>query len=187
MLSSPSPFGLGEVENRHAASLGNSRPDGGGTTVGRLAGIARHGRPRGPMETLDHVAVNCREGLHGDFRGAARPGKVPRRQVSLMEAESWAAAMAELARSGEHFLPWYERRANLLVQGLRLPREPGAIIAIGASLRIEMTCECDPCSRMEEIAPGLKAVLIPDWRGGVLGKVITDGEIAIGDEIRIEE
>lgn len=139
------------------------------------------------METLDHVAVNRLEGIHGDFRGAARPGKVPRRQISLIEAESWAAAMAELDRSGESFVPWYERRANLLVQGLRLPREPGVIIAIGASLRIEMTGECEPCSRMEEIAPGLKAVLIPDWRGGVLGKVITDGEIVVGDEIRIEE
>lgn len=187
MLTFPPPFGLSEVENRDAASLGNSDTNGGGAAIGRLGGIARHGRPRGPMETVDRVAVNRVEGIHGDFRGAARPGKVPRRQISLMEAESWAAAMAELGRGGEDFVPWYERRANLLVHGLRLPREPGAIIAIGASLRIEMTCECDPCSRMEEIAPGLKAVLIPDWRGGVLGKVITDGEIAVGDEIRIEE
>jgi MOSC domain-containing protein YiiM len=60
------------------------------------------------------------------------------------------------------------------------------VIAIGATLRIEITRECDPCSRMEEVAPGLKAVLLPDWRGGVLGRVITDGEISVGDEIRIE-
>ena len=154
---------------------------------GRLLGIARHDRPRGPMETLDRVAVNRVEGVHGDFRGAARPGKPPRRQISLIEAESWAVAMAELGREGEDLVPWYERRANLLVGGLRLPREPGKVVAIGDSLRIETTRECDPCSRMEEVAPGLKAVLIPDWRGGVLGKVITDGEIAVGDEIRIEE
>lgn len=155
--------------------------------TGRLAGIARHDRPRGPMETLDRVVVGAVEGVHGDFRGAVRPGKVPRRQVSLIEAESWAVAMAELGRRGDDLIPWYERRANLLVEGLRLPREPGKIIAIGATLRIETTRECDPCSRMEEIAPGLKAVLIPDWRGGVLGRVISDGEIAVGDEVRIEE
>jgi MOSC domain-containing protein YiiM len=139
------------------------------------------------METLDKVAVNRAEGVHGDFRGAARPGKPPRRQISLIAVDSWAAAMAELGRDGEDAVPWYERRANLLVEGLRLPREPGAVIAIGATLRIETTRECDPCSRMEEIAPGLKAVLTPDWRGGVLGRVLTDGEIAIGDEVRIEE
>jgi MOSC domain-containing protein YiiM len=155
-------------------------------SAGRLEGIARHARPRGLMETVDHVAVNTSEGLHGDFRGAVRPGKSGRRQVSLIEAESWAAAMHDLGRDGDP-LPWHVRRANLLVTGLRLPREAGRVIAIGKSLRIEVTCECDPCSRMEEIAPGLKAALTPDWRGGVLGRVLTDGDIALGDEIRIEE
>ena len=154
-------------------------------TSGRLMGIARHDRPRGPMETLDHVAVTFSEGLHGDFRGAVRPGKRPRRQVSLIEAESWAAALEELGRPDDPALPWWVRRANLLTQDIRLPREVGAIIAIGADLRIEVTTECDPCSRMEEIAPGLKAVLTPDWRGGVLGRVIAEGDIAVGDEIRI--
>jgi MOSC domain-containing protein YiiM len=139
------------------------------------------------METLGQVAVTADEGVHGDFRGAVRPGKPPRRQVSLIEADSWAAAMAELGREGDRAIPWYERRANLLVEGLCLPREAGKVVAIGPMLRIEITRECDPCSRMEEIAPGLKAVLIPDWRGGVLGRVIADGEIAVGDEIRIEE
>jgi len=148
-------------------------------------GIARHDRPRGPMEVLEHVAVSAAEGVHGDFRGAVRPGRQPRRQVSLIEAESWAAALAELDRSDDPSLPWWVRRANLLTEGIRLPREAGAIIAIGADLQIEVTTECDPCSRMEEIAPGLKAVLTPDWRGGVLGRVIADGEIAVGDEIRI--
>ena len=153
---------------------------------GRLVGIARHGRPRGPMETLDAVSVSQDAGLQGDFRGAVRPGRKPKRQVSLIEAESWQAAMAELGREGEALVPWFERRANLLTQGIRLPRETGVVVAIGATLRIEVTGECDPCSRMEEVAPGLKAVLIPDWRGGVLGRVLADGEIALGDEVRIE-
>jgi MOSC domain-containing protein YiiM len=137
------------------------------------------------METLERVGVNSREGVHGDFRGAVRPGKFPRRQITLMEAESWAAAMGELGRTDEDAIPWYERRVNLLVQGLRLPRERGPVIAIGPALRIEVTGECDPCSRMEEIAPGLKAVLTQDWRGGFLGRVVADGEIAVGDEVRM--
>lgn len=133
------------------------------------------------METVDRVRVTTAEGVHGDFRGAIRPGKSGRRQISLIEAESWAAAMADLGAD----IPWFERRANLLVEGLRLPREGGKVIAIGESLRIETTVECDPCSRMEEIAPGLKAALLPDWRGGVLGRVISDGEIAVGDPVSI--
>ncbi len=154
---------------------------------GRLGGIARHDRPRGPVETLDHVSVTRELGVRGDLRGAIRPGKSGRRQISLIEAESWDAALADLNLRADEMLPWYVRRANLLVQGIRLPREPGSIIAIGKSLRIEVTCECDPCSRMDEILPGLKIALLPDWRGGVLGRVLCDGEIAIGDEVRIEE
>lgn len=154
--------------------------------TGRLGGIARHGRPRGPIETLEHVSVSTSAGLQGDFRGAVKPGGKGRRQVSLIEAECWNAAMAELQVHADALLPWHARRANLLIEGLRLPREAGTILAIGASLRIEITQECDPCSRMEELVPGLKAALLPDWRGGFLGKVLTDGEIAVGDEIRIE-
>ncbi|MGE8131998.1 MOSC domain-containing protein [Novosphingobium subterraneum] len=154
---------------------------------GRLGGIARHDRPRGPIETLDHVSVTRELGVRGDLRGAIRPGKSGRRQVSLIEAESWDAALADLKLTADQMLPWHVRRANLLVRGIRLPREAGKIIAIGKSLRIETTCECDPCSRMDQILPGLKLALMPDWRGGVLGRVISDGEIAVGDEVRIEE
>ncbi|OYX95208.1 MAG: MOSC domain-containing protein [Novosphingobium sp. 16-62-11] len=154
---------------------------------GRLGGIARHDRSRGPIETLDHVSVTRELGVRGDLRGAIRPGKSGRRQVSLIEAESWAAALSELQPAPDHAMPWYIRRANLLVEGVRLPREPGRVIAIGKTLRIEITCECDPCSRMDEIQPGLKLALMPDWRGGVLGRVLTDGEIFVGDEVRIEE
>lgn len=134
------------------------------------------------METVERVSVTCAAGVAGDCRGA-RPGKANWRQISLIEAESWAAALAELGAQ----VPWQERRANLLIEGIQLPRRTGAIIAIGPDLRIETTGECDPCRRMDEIAPGLQAALAPFWRGGVLGRVIADGEIAVGDEVRIRE
>ncbi len=155
---------------------------------GRLGGIARHDRPYGPIETVGHVSVTMAEGVHGCIRGGlASTKKSRKRQVSLIEAESWAAALDDLGLDGDGGPPWHARRANLLVEGVRLPRRVGGVIAIGASLRIEVTCECDPCDRMEAIAPGLRAALTPDWRGGVLGRVISDGEIAVGDEVRIEE
>ena len=150
--------------------------------AGKLGGIARHAKSRAPMETLARALVTPDKGLEGDCRGPVPAGKKGNRQITLIEAESWAAALAELGAD----LPWSVRRANLLVTGLRLPREPGAVIAIGASLRIEVRCECDPCSRMEAILPGLEAALAPDWRGGVCGRVLTEGTIAIGDEVRIE-
>ncbi|MBR0551450.1 MOSC domain-containing protein [Stakelama marina] len=150
---------------------------------GELAGIARHGRPRGPMETLDAIEVSVEGGLAGDFRGSVKPGGKGRRQVSLIEAGDWDAAMAELG----HSLDWWNRRANLLVADFDLPQMPGTRVRIGDTLVLEITQECDPCSRMEEVAPGLKAALTPDWRGGALAKVITPGRIAVGDRIRIEQ
>jgi len=153
--------------------------------MGRLAGIARHRGPRAPMEELSRALVTCEAGVVGDGRGAILRRKG--RQVALIEAESWADAMAELGLSDDEALPWFVRRANLLVEGVRLPRKSGRVIAIGDALRIETIMECDPCSRMDEIRPGLRVALVPDWRGGVLGNVLSDGEIAIGDEVRIEE
>ena len=53
--------------------------------MGVLTGIARHGRPRGPIEVLESVHVSVEAGLAGDFRGAVKPGRSAKRQVSLIE------------------------------------------------------------------------------------------------------
>jgi len=151
--------------------------------MGVLTGIARHGRPRGPIEVLESVHVSIEAGLAGDFRGAVKPGRSAKRQVSLIERADWDAAMAELGV--DHH--WSVRRANLLVEGLDLPQRPGALVRIGESVVLEIMMECDPCSRMEEIEPGLKAALTPDWRGGALARVIEGGDIRLGDSIRVEE
>lgn len=134
------------------------------------------------MEVLEHVHISREGGLQGDFRGAIRPGGKDKRQVSLIEAGDWLAAIEELGTVVE----WQERRANLLVDGIDLPQRPGAVVRIGSDVRLEITCECDPCSRMDAIAPGLKAVLTPDWRGGALARVLEGGDIRVGDTVMIE-
>lgn len=135
------------------------------------------------METLEHVSVSAAQGVHGDFRGGLAATKPERkRQVSLIETGSIAAAFAECGALG---IDWSDCRRNLLVSGLRLPREEGARIAIGERLVIEVTMECDPCARMDALHEGLRAAMAPDWRGGVLGRVVEDGTIALGDEVRI--
>jgi len=150
--------------------------------AGRLAGIARHAEPKGPMETLDRVSVTTTEGVHGDFRGARASIKPDRkRQVSLIESDGVHAAIAE-AGAG---IRWSDCRRNLLVEGVRIPREPGTRVGIGATLVVEITDECDPCERMDALHEGLRAALTPDWRAGFLSRVIEDGEIAVGDEVRI--
>lgn len=151
--------------------------------AGRLSGIATRAAPRAPMEVHEHKSVTRDAGVTGDHRGAlaARKGYF-RRQVSLIEAESWQAALDELGAE----LPWQMRRANLLIEGVRLPRAAGARVFIGDACELRITGECDPCFRMEEILPGLEAALTPDWRGGFVAEVVRDGDVRIGDGIRIE-
>jgi MOSC domain-containing protein YiiM len=150
--------------------------------AGTLAGIARKAYPGSPMEVIEHAFLSTALGVTGDARGIVRNGK-NKRQVSLMELGDWRAVMTELGMD----VPWQERRANLLVDGLDLPQRAGAIIRIGDTARIETTMECDPCIRMEQVAPGLMDALRPGWRGGVLGRVLSDGEIRVGDPIIIED
>ena len=144
--------------------------------MGRLTGIARRAAKRAPMQTLDHAEISRATGVALDFRG--KPGS---RQVTVLSAAAWQEACAEVGRD----LPWTTRRANLLVDGIELPKTPGAIIRIGGA-RLKITGEVDPCSRMEEQCPGLKAALQPDWRGGVTCTVLDGGTVAVGDEVMLE-
>ena len=93
------------------------------------------------METVGGADVTVNEGVHGDYRGALASAKRgAKRQVSIIEHESWRAAQAD----GGCLLDWWHARRNLLTEGLRLPREAGARIAIGQTLVLEVTGECDP-------------------------------------------
>jgi MOSC domain-containing protein YiiM len=150
--------------------------------TGRIAGIARHAISRGPIETLERVEISVERGVAGNRHGAVAPGGRGRRQVSLIEAQDWAAAMAEVGAE----LPWWERRANLLVEDFDLPHGGAVKVRIGEQVVLSILAEIDPCERMEELAPGLFDALKPDWRGGAGGKVISGGIVAVGDAIRIE-
>lgn len=151
--------------------------------AGVIAGIARRSRPKASMEEIDRAEISLAGGVAGDFRGVRKPGGSGRRQVTLMERADWLAATAEIGRD----IPWRERRANLLVDGFDLPQIPGTRLRLGTDVVLEVTYETDPCHRMEALAPGLYAALLPDWRGGVCSRVLAGGVIAVGDPIRIEE
>ena len=143
--------------------------------MGKLLAIARKEKSRAPMEEIQSVRVDETTGVAGDLRGKTRD-----RQVTVVAREAWAAACAELDRE----LPWTTRRANLLVEDVVLPHRDGARIAVGAVL-LEVAAETQPCQRMEEQAAGLLAALTPDWRGGVCCRVVTGGDIAVGDDVSI--
>ena len=119
------------------------------------------------MQTVDEVEVGMLTGLRGDYRGSLKPGR-NKRQVTVMTAESWAATLADLGL----FIAWELRRVNLLVDRLRLEETTGARLAF-------------PGGVVLEVAPGLKAALLPHWRGGVTARVIAEGRLRLGDEVEM--
>mgnify|MGYP003392697657 CR=1 FL=1 len=150
-------------------------------TGGVIAGLARHARPRAPMEEINRATITPEYGVEGDCKGRFKPDGRNRRQVTLIERADWEAATAEVGVD----LPWSARRANILVDGLDLPQVPGTVLRIG-DVRLMVMVECNPCSRMDALAPGLQAALNTDWRGGVCTRVLSGGEIAVGDAIVVE-
>jgi MOSC domain-containing protein YiiM len=152
-------------------------------SAGVIAGMARHAYAKAPMEVIERAEITETGGIAGDFRGARKPGASGKRQVTLIERADWDAAMAEVGRD----IPWYHRRANLLIDGLDLPQVAGTRLRLGADVVLEVTRFTDPCERMEALAPGLLAALMIDWRGGVCSRVLQGGAIHIGDVIRIDE
>lgn len=103
---------------------------------------------RGPMDPQDSATLRADRGLVGNANQGGR------RQVILLEEESWADALAEL---GEPLDP-AARRANLLLAGIRLEGTRGRILRVGPC-RLRIFTECPPCERMDEARPGLQQAL----------------------------
>jgi MOSC domain-containing protein YiiM len=133
------------------------------------------------MRQVETARLTPEAGIDGDHKGA----KFKTRQVTLLSAGDWADALADLdPAKGPTDLPWTARRANFLVDGLALPAASGAELAIGR-IRIEVTRPTFPCTRMLEAHADLMRALAKAWRGGVCGRVVAGGEIALGDTVTI--
>lgn len=135
------------------------------------------------MEALQEGVISRAAGLEGDFKGA----KHPHRQITVLAREDWEAALADLPPGTPEALrasPWTARRANILVEGVRLPRAAGGVLRVGP-VELEITGETSPCRRMEEVAPGLIKALAPQWRGGVTCRVLSDGRVRAGDPVTV--
>ena len=141
--------------------------------TGRLAAIAMKSKPRLPMQELLRAKVSLSNGIEGDFRGRA-----PGRQITIVFAEDWRAAVAGIDPGA----PWTLRRANLLLEGITNPQALGGVLAVGPVL-LSVTGETTPCSVMEKQLAGLREALKPGWRGGLTAQVMSEGEIAVEDEV----
>ena len=143
---------------------------------GKILAIAVRTARLGPMKEVSEAKAVVDEGILGDRKVH------PDRGVTLLSLESWEAVQKDLGVE----LPWYTRRANVLVEGLDLGQTIGGTLALGA-VRLEIKGETDPCQAMELFRAGLQAALVPDRRGGVHGRVAQGGFFRPGDPVVLLE
>lgn len=128
----------------------------------------------GPPATRLSARVHAGRGLEGDQPRSAH------RAVTVLSLEQWSETMAELGAD----LPLSTRRANVIVSGVDLPSSVGKQLRLG-SVTLEIVGETRPCGTMDAAYQGLKQALTPKLRAGVHGRVVTEGEIRVGDAVEI--
>lgn len=142
--------------------------------VGRVLAIALRCKDKGQMNEVTEVQAQRDGGLAGD--NAARP----ERGLTLLATAQWQEVQKELQAN----LPWYTRRANVLVDIKKLGHLIGAEIKIGEVV-LKVEGETRPCDLMDRLHNGLKSALKPECRGGVHGRILESGTIRVGDAVTI--
>lgn len=119
------------------------------------------------------------KGLAGDHTGE-RENPSEKRQVTLIMAEH-LATVASILRI-EQVDPKLTRR-NIVVSGINLQALKGHRFKVGEA-ELEITDECDPCSRME-INLGAGGYNAMRGHGGWCAIVVNGGEIRVGDAVQV--
>jgi MOSC domain-containing protein YiiM len=151
------------------------------STIGRIEAIHLADAAGGPMRAVPRVRAIAGVGLEGDRyatgTGTYSPDPRTDRHLTLIEAEEIEALAS---RDGIALEPG-ETRRNVTTRGIRLNDLVGRRFRVGG-IECEATRLCEPCQGLTDHIG--KPVLKPlAHRAGLRALILTDGEIALGDEV----
>jgi len=143
--------------------------------AGSLPGVveAIHVGPSKALAPVDFVRAVAGCGLEGD-RHFRADGQRPGGALTLIEAE----ALEDVGLTGA------QSRRQVVVRGVRLNDLVGKRFLVGSveCLGVEL---CEPCLHLQKLTrPGLIDDLV--HRGGLNADILTNGTIAVGDEVTVE-
>jgi MOSC domain-containing protein YiiM len=82
-------------------------------------------------------------------------------------------------------LPMGVIKENITIEGLDFSSiTAGQVFFLGDEVTLEATGPCEPCTRMDEIRPGLRETL--DGRRGIITMVLNGGTLRVNDTVRVE-
>ncbi len=139
--------------------------------TGQIITLFRPGVQGERMQPLVEATVIEDFGFEGDRK--ARPGS--KRQVLLMDQETSEAFGLAPGDVDE----------NIVTRGLPVNElQRGQHVTIGEVV-LEVTIECAPCHKMDEIRPGLREAM--RHQRGMLTRVLRGGKIRAGDMIEAHD
>ena len=147
--------------------------------TGTVAWIGQRPMRREPLVSVPEAELITDSHLLGDH---ARPKAGGKRQLTLIQHEHLAAVAGLLGLAAP--LDPGRLRRNLVVRGLNLLALKNRQIRIGDDILLDITGECHPCSRMEEVlGPGGYNAM--RGHGGLTAHIARGGRIRVGDVVRV--
>jgi MOSC domain-containing protein YiiM len=152
--------------------------------MGCVSEILIAASPVSEMVSTPRVRAVPGKGLDGDryFLGIGTFSPKPNKadfEITLIEQEN---VLAFAADSGLAFTPSLARR-NIVTQGIRLNELVGKEFYLG-EVQIRGIRLCEPCSHLGKTSfPEVLKGLV--HKGGLRAQILSEGEICVGDEIRV--
>jgi MOSC domain-containing protein YiiM len=134
-----------------------------------------------PAKSVASVDAMTEQGLRGDRYTLAKNRRGPAYQVTLIEIENIEGFTAA---TGLPFTPEMPRR-NLITRGVRLNDLCGKRFRIGAAV-FEGLELCEPCKLLAK-RTHREVVKALAGKGGLRARILSGGEIRVGDRISATE
>lgn len=127
-----------------------------------------------PMRAVAAVDAEEGSGLVGDRYHGSR-----HRHVSVQSVEDLAEAATEFGNPIDSALT----RRNITVSGFEIPTKPGTRVLVG-DIELEVVRIAAPCKLLDDdIGAGAKSAL--RRRAGTIFRLLSSGEIRVGDPVRL--
>ena len=140
-------------------------------SAGKVVSLQLNPGHREAMRLVESALFVEGMGIEGDRHATDREERRGY-QVLLIEAETLEGFSLDYGIVKE----------NVTTSGIRLGAlEGGQRLALGDEVMLEISKACAPCSRIEEIRPGMQAQL--EGRRGMLASVVRGGTARVGDRI----